>query len=109
MKKNLFVLVAIVLILPLVLSACGGGPVKNAENFVKAISDADKDKAEKYVCDDFKDELDQMTGEKTEIDDLKCEEKDDNVTCSWKSDGQEIELTFTMKDDKVCGIEFPTE
>lgn len=110
MKKNLFVLVAIVLVLPLVLSACGGGPTKNAENFVKAISDADRDKAEKYACDDdeFMQFLDLMfSGEtnKNEVDDLKCEEDgDDRVKCTFKSDGDSQELTFIMKDDKVCGF-----
>ncbi|MCB9436258.1 MAG: DUF4878 domain-containing protein [Anaerolineales bacterium] len=116
MKKNLFVLVAIVLILPLVLSACGGGPAKNAENFVKAMNDGDRDKAEKYACDDdeFKTFMDLIFADgntsNAELDDLKCEEDGDNrVTCTGKSNGEESSLTFIMKDDKVCGFDLPTE
>lgn len=114
MKKNLLLLVALVLVLPLVLGACSASATKNAENFVKAMADNDTKKAEKYICDDFKDAFKAMSeadtaGEKTKVTDLKCEEKDSKVTCKFKSDGESTELTFVMKDKKVCGFDFGLE
>ena len=108
--RNLFLLV-IVLALPMLLAACGGDKVGNAEKFMKAIADNDIDEAKKYVCDDEKDNADDTGAalEGVKISDISCEEDGDNVKCDYKIsvDGVEGEtatsLTFKMDGDKVCG------
>ena len=111
MKTRMSLLIALLLVLPLVLAACGGGPASNAEKFIEAAVDGDKDEAEKYVCDDNKDELIADVDEGEAIGELKevsCEEDGDDVKCevTLEIDGEEQKLTLTyiMKDDKVCGL-----
>lgn len=108
--RNLFLLV-IVLALPMLLAACGGDKVGNAEKFLKAISDNDIDEAKKYVCDKEKDSADDSAGafEGIEISDISCEEDGDNVKCDYKMSIEGVEgetatsVTFKMDGDKVCG------
>ncbi len=110
--RNLFLLV-IVLTLPMLLAACGGDKVDNAEKFMKAVADNDADEAKKYVCDDKKDELTGDSGmpEGTEMKDISCEEDGDDVKCSYKftSEGipeQTVSVTLVMDGDKVCDMKF---
>ncbi len=111
--RNLFLL-TLVLTLPLLLAACGGNKVDNAEKFMKAVADNDSDEAKKYVCDDKKDEL---TGdssgmpEGTEMKDISCEEDGGDVKCSFKiaTEGipeQSMTWTLVMDGDKVCDMKF---
>ena len=110
MKTRLSFLIVMLMVLPLVLAACGGGDTDTAKKYVEAISKADSDEAEKHVCDDNKDQLLDGPGdnEKFDTDDLKCEEDGDDVKCSFKSDlglldeKADIAMTFVMKDGKVC-------
>jgi hypothetical protein len=117
MKFRTLFLLVIILALPMLLAACGGDKVGNAEKFLKAVADNDVDEAEKYVCDDEKDSL---TGESSgmpegvEFKDISCDEDGDNVKCSFTmvmavegAEAQEIEQSWTMKmdGDKVCGLE----
>jgi hypothetical protein len=117
MKFRTLFLTVIILALPMLLAACGGDKVGNAEKFMKAVADGDADEAEKYVCDDEKDSL---TGESSgmpegvEFNDISCKEDGDNVQCSFKmviniegADPQETEQSWTlqMDGDKVCGLE----
>ena len=112
MKIRNVVLMIIVLALPMLLAACGGDKVGNAEMFLKAVADNDADEAEKYVCDDKKDEL---TGDSAgmpegmEMKDISCEEDGDNVKCSYKisAEGnpeQSVSVTLVMDGDKVCDM-----
>lgn len=111
MKTRISFLIVLLMVLPLVLAACGGGPADTAKKYVEAIADGDADEAEKHVCDDNKDQLLDGPGEDNasfDVSDLECEEDGDDVKCTFKSDlglldeEAEIEMTFGMKDDKVC-------
>lgn len=114
MKFRSLFLLAIVLALPMLLAACGGDKVGNAEKFMKAVADNDADEAKKYVCDDQKDEL---TGESagmpegTEFKDISCKEDGDDVKCSFKLamegvEEQSMTWTLVMDGDKVCDMKF---
>lgn len=109
--RNLFLL-TLVLALPLLLAACGGDKVGNAEKYMKAVADGDRKEAEKYVCDDKKDELagDNVGDtEGLEFKDISCKEDGDNVKCDFKiaiegvDEEQASSVTFKMDGDKVCG------
>ncbi|GIK62627.1 MAG: hypothetical protein BroJett018_04210 [Chloroflexota bacterium] len=108
--RNLF-LVIIVLALPMLLAACGGDKVDNAEKFMKALADNDIDEAKKYVCDKEKDSADDSATafESVKISDISCKEDGDNVKCDYKmtiedeEDAISTSITFKMDGDKVCG------
>jgi hypothetical protein len=108
MKTRLSLLLFVLLILPLVLSACGGGPAGEAKAYLEASADGDKDEAAKHVCDKNKERLTEGIGGETkgEIKSLDCEETDDNkVKC--EVDTEEVgKLTvfFKMEDGKVCEL-----
>jgi hypothetical protein len=110
MRKTTLLFVMLVLALPFLLAACGGDKTGNAEKFLKALDEGDVDEAQKYVCDDEKDSLDDM-GEfldSVSISDISCEEDGDNVKCTYKatvegSDPQEVTETYKMDGDKLCG------
>lgn len=111
MKTRLSFLIVMLLALPLVLAACGGGDADTAKNFVEAVADGDQDEAEKHVCDKNKAELvgGPNDGGAFEVEDLECEEDGDDVTCKFKSnfgvegvEKSDIEMTFGMEDGKVC-------
>lgn len=111
MKLRFSFLIVLLLVLPLVLAACGGSDTDTAKKFVEAIADADDDEAGKHVCDKNKDKLLDGPGEEDssfDIKDLKCEEDGDDVTCKFESDlnllpeAADIEMTFSMDDGKVC-------
>ena len=108
LKSRLPFLAVLMLLLPVVLAACGGGPTGNAEDFIKAMADNDKDKAKDVSCDAFHNEIDLLFegdgGPSGELEDLKCEEDGDNVKCTGKDSEAEGEFVFAMEDDKVCGI-----
>lgn len=112
MKTRLSFLIVMLLVLPLVLAACGGGDTDTAKKYVEAIANNDKDEIEKHICEDNKDKLDSGPGDagSFEVDDLKCEEDGDDVKCTMKStlglmeEKVEVEMVFAMKDGKVCDI-----
>jgi hypothetical protein len=110
MNKRPALIVALLLVLPLVLAACGS-PAGNAEKFLKAVNDGDKDEAEKYVCDENKEDLVEDIGndDGTSAEDIKCEADGDDVKCTMTleqegEDDQEVTLVFGMEDGKVCEI-----
>lgn len=108
--RNIFLLL-IILALPMLLAACGGDKVGNAEKFMKALADNDLDEAKKYICDDEKDTVDEDAAsfEGVNLTDISCEEDGDNVKCDFKIGIEGVEgetpssITFEMDGDKVCG------
>lgn len=54
MKTRFPFLIMLLLLLPLVLTACGGGDSDTAKKYIEAVAANDKDEASKYVCDDNK-------------------------------------------------------
>ena len=116
MKARFALLLVIALALPMVLSACGGDKVENAEKFLEAIGDRDADEAKEYACDDVHDDLDELIALMNEFDDLdytdiECEEDGDNVKCSYnvvttvagETQTQTIEDEVIIMDgDKMC-------
>ena len=104
MKTRFSFLIVMLLVLPLVLAACGGSDTDTAQKYIEAIADGDKDEAERHVCDDNKDELTgaASSDSKFEVDDLKCEEDGDDVKCTYKLEGSDVEMSFAMEDGKVC-------
>ena len=110
MKPRLALLVAMLLILPLILAACGSTAANNAEKFLQAADDNDREEAQKYTCDKNKEELTNGIDEDNtgNIKEVSCEEDGDDVKCeiTIENDGEEIEATviFGMEDDKVCEI-----
>jgi hypothetical protein len=108
MKRTYPKILILLILLPVVLAACGGGATGNAEDFINAIADTDADKAKDVACDEFANEIDLlMTGASGNptAEDVKCEDDGDDVKCTFKDeDDSENEITFTMTDDKVCGI-----
>lgn len=109
MKRSALV-IAIVLVLPLILAACGGGATGNAEDFIKAMADHDVKKAKDVSCSAFASTIDLLaegTSEDSKAEDIKCEKDGDTkVKCDFKADGESTSLTFIVdKDDKICGID----
>jgi hypothetical protein len=110
MKIRISFLITMLLVLPLILAACGGGDTDTAKKFVEALADGDKDKMEDLVCEDQKDEVSDEALSKFEAKDLKCEEDGDDIKCTFKSDlggldeETKIVMVFEMKDGKVCDI-----
>jgi hypothetical protein len=110
MKTRMSFLILVLLLLPLVLAACGGGPTGEAKAYLEAVADGDKDEAEKHVCDKNKELLTTGIGDdtKAEIKSIDCEEKDDDkVECKVETeeDGEDT-ITFKMEDGKVCEPDF---
>ena len=108
--KARFAMLVIALALSMVLSACGSSAVDNAEDFIKAASENDLDKAKDVTCEDLHAELEDTYDEDDEgfdLDDLECEEEDDDrVRCTYEIDGEDMEVTFIMDDDdKICDVE----
>jgi hypothetical protein len=105
-------LVMLLLVLPLVLAACGGGPTDNAENFLEALNDNDQEEAEKYICDDQKNSFFmQIYGRTvnmayTDARDVECEAFHDDVKCTMTVDAdneeQIVTMTLGIEDEKVC-------
>lgn len=119
LKSRLPLLIALMLMLPLVLAACGGGKADTAKSFLEAMDEGDADKAKEQVCDDLHTFIDLLLSEGEDdganFDDISCEEDGDNVTCTIKVDDEEDDITFVIDDDdKICGGELfagalPTE
>lgn len=111
--KRAALFLMIILALPMVLAACGGGATGNAKDFLNAWADGDTDKMKDVSCDEFSSTIDLLAegSEEAELEDVKCEEDGDNrVTCTARAEGEdEEEITFIMDDDKVCGIEGLTD
>ncbi len=110
LKLRLPLLIALMLMLPLVLAACGGGKADNAKSFLEAMDDGDADKAKEQVCDGLHTIIDLLlsegVGDGPNFDDISCKEDGDNVTCTIKVGDEEDDITLTMDDDdKVCGGE----
>ena len=119
MKVRLPLLLVILLALPLVLAACGGDKVENAEKFLEAMGDLDTDEAKEYACDDMDDEIDEAfeffgTLDGFDITDIECEEDGDNVKCDFtivgELEGETISnpiegQAMAMDGDKVCDTE----
>jgi hypothetical protein len=112
MKTRMSFLILVLLLLPLVLAACGGDKVGNAEKFLEAAGDNDFDEAKKYVCDDEKDNIEGEAAfpEGVELKDIECEEDGDDVKCSFNMamegvDGDTpVTMVFVMEGDKVCDV-----
>src|SRR5690606_21062205 len=87
MKRSALV-IAIVLVLPLILAACGGGATGNAEDFIKAMADGDAKKAKEVSCSAFASTIDLLaegTSEDSKAEDIKCEKDGDTkVKCDFK-------------------------
>ena len=123
MKARFALLLVIALALPMVLSACGGDKVENAEKFLEAIGDRDADEAKEYACDDVHGEIDDLVALMNELDDfdvtdIECEEDGDNVKCTYTMvttvAGETQSQTFedevlTMDGDKMCEVGSPGE
>ena len=109
LKSRLPLFVVLMLLLPIVLAACGEGTPP--EEFLKAIANNDKDKAKEQVCDDFKDEVDLLFAQnegvegRDQVKDLECTEADGRTTCNFKDSADTaMEWVFAIEDEKVCGI-----
>lgn len=102
-------ILVLLLLLPLVLSACGGGKTDNAKNFLEGVFEGDGDKAKENACDDLHPVIDLVAGAINESGEdvdvsVDCEEDGDDVKCTVEADGESEEITLTMDDDdKVCG------
>jgi hypothetical protein len=108
-KRFAFLLVT-VMVLPIVLVACGGGLAGDTEDAYKElIEDGNPDKWNEIVCDEAKidDEVASLMKE-DDVEDLEisCEEDGDEIKCeiSGKTNGQDQKetVTFTVEDDKIC-------
>jgi hypothetical protein len=107
-KIRLPLVVVALLIIPFVLTACGGEKTDNATRFLESMDKGDTDQAKAYVCDDLKDAIELMASDgadnSTNIKDINCKEDGDNVTCTFKVGDLQGQLTFIMDDDdKICG------
>src|SRR5436190_1964133 len=105
MKTRMSFVILMLLVLPLVLAACGGGPAGEAKSFLEAVNKGDKDEAEKHVCDKNKDTLTAMASGDSEEDDVSidCEKDGDDVKCTMEGkddngDKQKVTMTFGMED-----------
>jgi hypothetical protein len=101
----------LLLVLPLVLAACGGGKADNAKSFAEDLFAGDASKAKENACDALHPSIDLIAGlieegdESVELENLECEEDGDtNVKCTAEVDGESDSFVLVMDDDdKVCG------
>ncbi|HLA42820.1 MAG TPA: hypothetical protein VJZ27_05265, partial [Aggregatilineales bacterium] len=106
----------LILIFPLIVSACGGGDVsaEDAEKALRAAFDGDVDEVNKYTCDSQKATAENLAVfDMVELKSISCEEDGDNITCSITMstslgegvEHQEMtqEITIPVEDGKLCG------
>jgi hypothetical protein len=97
----------LLLVLPLILAACGGGKTDNAKSFLEAMNDEDADKAKDNACDAVHGAIDELLSRPSlgDVEVGDCEEDGDtNVKCSISIDDEDVDITLIMDDDdKVCG------
>jgi hypothetical protein len=103
-------IIALLLIFPLLLAACGGISEDDAEEAIEAYFQGDRDTANDHFCDDDQlseddaDELEQLGVEDVSA---SCTESDDQMECDvdFTLAGQEISesFTFDIEDGKLCG------
>lgn len=107
MSKKFLMIVALLLIVPTLLAACGGDLSEDdAEKGLKAALSGDREEAEKYICDEELEEMDSSATipEGTEYD-LECKKDGDNMTCTMSVEGTEMgSFTANVEDGKLCGI-----
>ena len=107
-------LIPLLLILSLILSACGGGATGAAEDFVNALDVSDKEAMKEATCPELHDSIDQVfekLGNATErvsnLDDVQCEsDSETQVSCTLITGSQAIIQPFVVQGDKVCDTAF---
>ena len=111
MSKRMFLLGVLLLLIPMVLAACGGGVDEdNLEDaLVKALVEGDTGDLEDLVCDDDKDELTEDESEPVDDASVDCSVEDDSFTCdvSMTNDDQTLEFTYKgdVEDGKICNVQ----
>lgn len=109
MKTHFIHLTSILIVLLLVgCRNANDATTENAENYLNAAIEGQRDEAEKNVCSDNQEELLALIQDEAETQDLKCEGDDKQVECTVTSVLDEKEtrfaFTFAMQSDKVCEI-----
>ena len=116
MNKRMVWFLALILIFPLIASACGGDDIStdDAEKAIRAGFEGDFEEANKYICEAEQVESSdaQAMPEGAEID-VSCEKDGDNMKCSVSGSipmGEGVDpitldedVTFSIEDGKLCG------
>lgn len=111
-KRNSF-LIVLLIVLPFVMAACGGGDVSedDAEKTIKAAFEGDIDEANKFICDDDKMKEEDFTDVGANVDSVECKKDGDKMNCdvtlSMEVEGVEesttLPLSMNIEDGKLCG------
>jgi hypothetical protein len=114
MKSKFFALMLALLVVPMLLTACGGGvSEEDAEKALKAAFAGDRDEANKYFCDD--DQMSQETADSMkasvdagmEVKSVECKKDGDKMNCdiTVAIAGQETKqpVSLDIDGDKLCG------
>jgi hypothetical protein len=110
MPKRILLLALVLFLVPMVLSACGGGVDEdNLEDALsKALNDGDTGDLEDLVCDDDKEELTQES-EPVEDASVDCSVEDDSFSCdiSITESGQSFDFVYKgdVEDGKICNVD----
>ncbi|MCI0713163.1 MAG: hypothetical protein L0154_23610 [Chloroflexi bacterium] len=113
MKKRTLIFALFILVLPMVLAACGGGLDEGEleDAFEKAFNDGDVGDLNDMLCEDEQAEEEEFEAP-FEVESVDCSIDDDNVECSFTAsvEGESIDFTITGTvddDDKLCDISEP--
>jgi hypothetical protein len=118
-----------ILLVPVILTACGGGredSVKNAEKYLNAIAAGDAHEAERYVCEHHKYDIGTAVGAfarydmqveegdtlRADLSGITCSESEDRIACTYDvttevygtvSTAHITETYGTNDDGLICG------
>lgn len=105
MKKRTIIFALLVLVLPMVLAACGGGLDEDefADAVEKAFEDGDFGDYNDLVCEDDQIDEDQEASEADVS--VECSVEDDTVECDVEGEGDTLTLRGDVDDDdKACTV-----
>lgn len=104
MQKRTLIFALFILVLPMVLAACGGGLDEGefADAVEKAFERGDFGDYNDLVCDD--DQIDQDVDSPAIDASVECSVEDDTFECDIEAAGDTSTLTGEVEDDKACNV-----
>lgn len=111
MNKRTLLFAVLLLLVPMVLAACGGGLDEGdlEDALTKALEEGDTGDLEDLVCDDDKEQLTESESEPADDVSVDCSVEDDSFSCdiSFTDNDQTFDLVYKgdVEDDKICNVQ----